>query len=294
MNLTRYRGRFAPSPTGDLHFGSLLTAFASWVRARQQGGDWLVRVEDLDPPREVPGAAQRQLQALAAFGLVPDEPVWFQRRRREEYESALQHLRERGLAFECRCSRSDLAAQGGIHRRCVARAGRRTPAIRARVPDQALGFDDLLQGPFTQHLAREVGDFVLRRVEGWHAYQLAVVVDDAAQRISEVVRGRDLLESTPRQIWLQQALHYPTPAYLHLPLALDGDGRKLGKSVASLPLDPEDPLPALRAAWTFLGQDPRPLPARGAPASFLANAIEHFSFARVPRQSRPVPPSSPV
>ncbi len=279
----RPRGRFAPSPTGDLHFGSLVAALGSWLMARHRGGDWLVRMEDLDPPREVPGAAERQLQSLAGFGLAPDEPVLWQSRRGEAYAQAFARLLDAGLAFECRCSRSELAAAGGIHRRCVADPSDRPAAVRLRVPDVSVGFVDGLQGPFTQALGTEVGDFVLRRADGPWAYQLAVVVDDAAQGITDVVRGADLLDSTPRQIFLQRQLGLPTPAYLHLPLAVDADGRKLSKSLASLPVDPAYPLPALAAAWAFLGQSaPVFRPGSNVERS-LDRAIAAFDPARLPR-----------
>ena len=278
------RGRFAPSPTGPLHFGSLVAALGSWLFARAAGGDWLVRIEDIDPPREVPGAATGQLATLAAFGLDPDEPPVFQSGRGDLYEAALAQLLARGEAFECHCSRTDLAAAHGIHRACVAGRRRRTPAIRLRVPDGRLGFEDRIQGHFEQDLGREVGDVVLRRADGYWAYQLAVVVDDAAQGITDVVRGADLLDSTPRQILLQQRLGLPTPAYAHLPLVRDAEGRKLGKSLAALPVDAADPLPALRAAWAFLGQDPLRWPA-GAPRPALAGAVAAFDPGRVPRES---------
>ena len=275
----RYRGRFAPSPTGALHFGSLVAAFAGWLRTRQANGTWLVRMEDLDPPREVPGAAEHQLRTLEAFGLASDEPVLWQGARGDVYRQSLQSLLDAGLAFECRCSRSDLAAQGGVHRACVPAPAARPAAIRARVPAEVVAFDDGLQGRHVQDLAREVGDFVLWRVEGFASYQLAVVVDDAAQGITEVVRGCDLLDSTPRQLWLQGALGLPSPAYLHLPLALDEHGRKLSKTLDALPIDASDPLPALRAAWSYLGQ-----PALAAPRldAFLHAAVDSFEIARVP------------
>jgi len=255
----RYRGRFAPSPTGDLHSGSLVAALGSWLRARAMQGTWLVRVEDLDPPREIVGAAERQLAILGAFGLRSDEPVVRQSDRHARYEAALQLLIERGLAFPCACSRKQLEAGGGRHLAACARpAAGVVHAWRARVPDIEIGFDDAVVGRYTQSLRHAVGDFVLKRNDGLHAYQLAVVVDDAAQGISEVVRGADLLDSTPRQIWLQGVLGLPTPRYLHLPLVLDEDGRKLGKSLASLPVDAQDPLPTLRAALRFLGQHDHP------------------------------------
>ena len=279
----RYRGRFAPSPTGDLHFGSLVAALGSWLVARRAGGDWLVRMEDLDPPREVPGAAQRQLQALDAFGLEPDEPVLWQGQRSDAYAAALAQLLDAGLAFECRCSRTDLAAAGGIHRRCVAADAGRPAAVRLRVPEVRIAFDDALQGRQAQDLATGVGDFVLRRADGPWAYQLAVVVDDAAQGITQVVRGADLLDSTPRQIFLQRQLGLPTPGYLHLPVALDADGRKLSKSLAALPVDPSRPLPALAAAWSFLGQRAPVFGAGARVRTALSAAVEDFDPARLPK-----------
>jgi glutamyl-Q tRNA(Asp) synthetase len=280
-----YRGRFAPSPTGALHFGSLVAALGSWLRARRCDGRWIIRIEDLDPPREIAGAAQQQLATLAAFGLVSDEPVIWQHDRHDAYAVALQHLVDDGHAFPCWCSRSDLQTSNGLHRGpCFAAPDtRRTPAWRLRVPDETLGFDDVLLGRYEQRLAEEVGDFVIRRVEGYFAYQLAVVVDDAAQGITEVVRGADLLDSTPRQILLQRYLRLPTPQYLHLPLALDAEGRKLSKQDSALPVQGDDPLPALRRALEFLG-----LPAvqwRGIAAigPLLRVAIDAFDAAAIPR-----------
>jgi glutamyl-Q tRNA(Asp) synthetase len=281
-----YRGRFAPSPTGALHFGSLVTAFASWLRARQCNGAWVIRIEDLDPAREVAGAAQLQLRTLDAYGMHSDEPVLWQSRRSDVYAEWLDRLRRLGLAFDCGCSRSQLAEQGGIHRRCVAPpGGRSASALRVRVPDRALRFVDGLQGPYVQQLATDVGDFIVQRVDGLVAYQLAVVVDDHLQQISEVVRGSDLLDSTPRQIWLQGALGFDTPAYVHLPLVLDANGQKLGKSQGALSLDPADPLPALRAAWRFLGQRDEPLANLGSLRAMLAAAVEAFDLRRVPATS---------
>jgi glutamyl-Q tRNA(Asp) synthetase len=280
---TAYRGRFAPSPTGDLHFGSVLAAFGSWLLARQAGGTWLVRMEDLDPPREVPGAAERQLATLAAFGLHSDEPVARQSGRGDLYQAAIDRLLARGLAFECHCSRAALAASGGIHRACVTHTTRADPAIRLRVPDgSVVGFDDLVHGPQSQDVAREVGDFVLKRADGYWAYQLAVVVDDAEQRITDVVRGADLLDSTPRQILLQRALGLPTPRYAHLPLVLGRDGRKLSKSDAALPVDRDDPLPALRAAWRWLGQAPAALAGADDVPALLAQARIAFVPQAIP------------
>ncbi|MGH8031488.1 MAG: tRNA glutamyl-Q(34) synthetase GluQRS [Luteimonas sp.] len=281
----RVRGRFAPSPTGPLHAGSLLAAFGSWLLARQAGGDWLVRIEDIDPPREVAGAADAQLAALARFGLVSDGPVLRQSTRDDAYRAALDRLLASGDAFACRCSRSDLADVGGVHRGCVAAGSRcRDPAIRLRVADgSTIAFDDALQGRVEQDVAACVGDIVLRRADGGWAYQLAVVVDDAAQGITDVVRGADLLDSTPRQILLQRRLDLPTPRHAHLPLVVDGDGRKLSKSRAALPVDGDDPLPVLRAMWRLLGQRQAALAGAGSVAALLANAVRGFDPLRLPR-----------
>ncbi len=278
-----YRGRFAPSPTGPLHFGSLVAALGSWLYARRAGGVWLVRVEDLDPPREVAGATEAQLAALAAFGLESDEPVLRQSERGAHYQAALLRLLAQGDAFECRCSRSELTDEEGIHRRCIGNDRNRPAAIRLRPPAQVIGLDDAIQGRFEQNLAEDVGDFVIRRADGLWAYQLAVVVDDAAQGITEVVRGADLLDSTPRQRWLQRRLGLPPPSWAHLPLVVDADGRKLSKSTAALPVDPAEPLPALRAAWRFLGQDAQALGDAGSVATLLAAARRAFDPGRIPR-----------
>jgi glutamyl-Q tRNA(Asp) synthetase len=281
-----YRGRFAPSPTGLLHAGSLVAAVGSWLCARHAGGQWLVRMEDIDPPREVPGSAAAILGALPAFGLVPDAPVVYQSSRMDAYDAAFEQLRRSDLVFPCWCSRSDLAAAGGVHRdgRCIARLDpARAPAWRIRVPDERIAFVDALQGPQQQSLREAVGDFVIRRVEGFYSYQLACVVDDAWQGITQVVRGNDLLDSTPRQIWLQRCLGLPTPQYLHLPLMLDSEGRKLSKSERSQEVDPSDPMPALRRALAFLGI-PREETAVH-PSELLQAALEHFNPHRLPQCS---------
>ena len=279
-----YRGRFAPSPTGRLHFGSLVAALGSWLLARHHDGTWLIRVEDLDPPREVAGAAEQQVATLAAFGMTSDAPVVWQSARHDLYTRALARLLADGHAFECRCSRSDLAAAGGIHRHCVASDPARPPAIRLRVPDDSrVSFHDGLQGVVEQDVDCDVGDVVLRRADGFWAYQLAVVVDDAEQAITDVVRGADLLDSTPRQILLQRALHLPTPRYLHLPLIIDADGSKLSKSMAALPIDDDAPLPALRAAWEALGQPSAVLAGLPTVTATLQAARREFHPDRLPK-----------
>ena len=280
----RYRGRFAPSPTGALHLGSLTAALGSWLMARHQGGAWLVRIEDLDPPREQPGMADQHLRDLARFGLVSDETVVRQSERSASYTEALHRLRDDGWAFECRCSRSDLAAGGGIHLRCVKNPSGKQAAWRVRLPRKAIAFDDAIRGHVEQDLGREVGDVVVLRADGYWAYQLAVVVDDALQGISQVVRGADLLDSTPRQIALQGLLGYRTPAYAHLPVVREANGNKLGKSLASLPLDAGDPLPALRMAFGLLGQDVAALNGANRADGALARAVTVFKPASIPAQ----------
>jgi len=281
-------GRFAPSPTGPLHLGSLLAALGSWLMARKAGGRWLVRVEDLDPPREVPGAAAAQLRTLAAFGLTPDAPVLYQSTRSERYRDVLQRLIDQGDAFHCHCSRRLLAASGGIHRACAPGAARTDPAVRLRVEEgQVIEFNDLIQGRQSQDVAREAGDVVLRRSDGLWAYQLAVVVDDADQGVTQIVRGADLLDSTARQILLQQRLNLPPPQYAHLPLVLGADGRKLSKSLAAQALDDANPIPALMAAWRLLGQTPAPLAGLRQPERWLARAVDEFVPGHIAGQDFP-------
>lgn len=295
MSSLTYRGRFAPSPTGPLHLGSMLAAFGSWLLARHAGGQWLVRIEDVDPPREVAGAADHQLATLAAFGFTPDLPVEYQSRRHALYRAAADRLLAQDVAFYCHCSRADLAGQHGIHRHCVASQQRPHPAIRLRVADGShVSFNDGLQGQVQQDVARDVGDFVLLRADGCWAYQLAVVVDDADQHITHVVRGADLVDSTPRQILLQQALGVPTPHYLHLPLLLDADGQKLSKSLSALPVDSETPMPVLRWLWTALGQASATLDAAHNVAELLQHAVAGFDPARLQKESRIAAGSPPA
>ncbi len=280
-----YRGRFAPSPTGRLHFGSLVAALGSWLFARAAGGRWIVRVEDLDPPREIQGADLDILATLAAFGMTSDEPVLYQSRRAAIYADALQRLQALDAVYPCACSRADLEPFGGVHpAKCVAaRDDARPPAWRMRVPARTIEFDDAIQGRTAQDLAHDIGDFVLRRADGWFAYQLAVVVDDAAQGISDVVRGADLVDSTPRQIFLQELLGLPRVGYAHLPLALDAEGRKLSKQERALAVEAADPLPALRAALAFLGQQ---VAAERTVAATLAAAVDAFDPRRISASPR--------
>ena len=250
-----YRGRFAPSPTGQLHLGSLVAAVGSWLRARWHGGIWLVRIEDLDPEREVPGAAAAIIETLARCGMESDEPVLWQSERSALYLAAREKLAGDGLAYRCTCSRRDLEPFGGIHpAQCVTRADAGVDAAwRVRCGHAVVAFDDLRLGPQEFALDDDGGDFVGWRRENWAAYQLAVVVDDAAQAISEIVRGSDLLDSTPRQILLQRHLGLPQPDYLHLPIVIGADGRKLSKQDRARPVDGDAPMPSLLAALDVLG-----------------------------------------
>jgi glutamyl-Q tRNA(Asp) synthetase len=265
-----------------------VAAVGSWLCARHAGGQWLVRMEDIDPPREVDGAAADILRALPGFGLVADAPPLFQSQRTAAYDAAFEQLRAAGQVFPCACSRSQLAASSGIHRdgQCVAtqRLGTvHAPAWRLRVPDIELDFDDALLGPQRESLRESVGDFVLRRADGLYSYQLACVVDDAFERITDVVRGQDLLESTARQIWLQRCLGLPTPTYWHLPLVLDADGNKLSKSSSARPVDRANPTAELRRALAFLG---RPLPDVPMDvAGLLAHALKGFEPRLMPHCS---------
>jgi glutamyl-Q tRNA(Asp) synthetase len=283
-----YRGRFAPSPTGPLHFGSLVAAVASYLCARQAGGAWLVRIEDLDPPREMPGAADAIVKTLDAFGFQWNESILRQSSRTEAYREALDNLLRRRLAFPCSCSRSELqAAQDPdcpagdeLHYPGWCRDGVRAPerplAIRLRVDPGTITFDDLIQGPQACNVSTDVGDFVIRRRDGLFAYQLAVVVDDAAQAITHVVRGTDLLGSTGRQILLQRALGFATPEYAHMPVVTDANGVKLSKSQGAAKIDPRRPSLELWRALRFLQQAP-PDELRLSPTSTLWKwAVENW------------------
>lgn len=260
-----YIGRYAPSPTGPLHFGSLVAAVGSYLDARAHGGRWLLRMEDLDPPREMPGAADGILRSLETFGFEWDGDVLYQSRRHEAYAAATAELLKAGAAFPCACSRSEIADSGlhglegpiypGTCRHGVP-AGREARAVRLRVPDGVTAFGDGAQGAVRQDLGRDIGDFIIRRADGCYAYQLAVVVDDAYQGVTDVVRGADLLLSTPRQLLLQDLLGLPHPRYLHLPIAVNGAGEKLSKQTHARPLEGQEMRRLLWQALDFLRQGP--------------------------------------
>ena len=260
-----YTGRFAPSPSGLLHFGSLVAALASWLDARAANGRWLVRIEDLDTPRSSPAVATAILRQLEAFGLEWDGPVVYQSARVDKYKAALETLQRSGNAYWCACTRREIADStnrpGEVSASRVypgtCRSGLRpgaTPrAMRVRTHDHPIRFTDRMAGSVEQIVAREVGDFVVLRADGVFAYQLAVVVDDAEQGVTDVVRGADLLDSTARQILLQQLLGLATPRYLHVPIAVSESGAKLSKQNGAQPLPEEQRVQALRDALDFLG-----------------------------------------
>ncbi len=292
-----YRGRFAPSPTGPLHFGSLIAATASWLDARAAAGEWRVRIEDVDETRSLPGAPGAILRQLEAFGFDWDGEVVWQSRRKSLYEAALDRLRALRLVYRCRCTRREVAdsALAGIEGAVYPGTCRgllvdaATPgAERMLVAEGAIEFVDRVQGRIAQEVPRAVGDFVLKRRDALHAYQLAVVVDDADQGITDVVRGADLLQSTPRQILLQRALGLATPRYLHFPVATNERGEKLSKQTLAVAADEKGAAELLRAALDFLGQAP---PRACAPGEILREAIGRWSPEAIPRRTAMVAPS---
>lgn len=297
-----YRGRFAPSPTGPLHFGSLVAAVGSWLDARSRNGQWLVRMEDIDGPRTVPGADSAILHTLEHHGLHWDGSVVYQSARHDRYAAALEQLLRAGRVFPCACTRREIAdsattpsAAGqelvypGTCRDGLA-AGRQARAWRMRVGQTCIGFTDRVQGWQMQDLASEVGDFVVRRADGPYAYQLAVVVDDAEQGITHVVRGADLLQSTARQMLLQRELGWRSPDWAHLPVAVGPTGEKLSKQTLAPALSDADASTTLTAALGFLGHVPPADMAGAAGDELLEWALQAWDMARVPRMlQRPAP-----
>lgn len=287
-----YRGRFAPSPTGPLHFGSLVAAVGSFLEARSRGGQWLLRMEDLDTPRTVHGASDNILRSLEAFGMAWDGSVLFQRARSEAYRASLDRLHANGAVYFCACTRREIAdsALHGIDGpvypgtcRSGLPPGRIARATRMRTAGARISFEDEIQGAITQDIAQAVGDFVVHRADGLYAYQLAVVVDDAAQGITHVVRGADLLDSTPRQIWLQQWLEVPTPRYAHLPVAVNALGEKLSKQTRARALDLQSPALQLAQVLHFLGHRvPQELQGDSL-GRIWAWALEHWNTHLIPQ-----------
>lgn len=289
-----YIGRFAPSPTGPLHFGSLVAALGSWLDARAAGGRWLVRMEDLDRPRCVPGAADTILRQLEHYGLVWDGAVLAQSSRDAAYESALAQLRASGAVYRCVCTRSELHnaphnTQGEtIYPGTCRDSGldaHAPHAWRVRAPEDTIRFIDRVWGGISQSMAAEVGDFIIKRADGLFAYQLAVVVDDAYQHITHIVRGADLLWNTPRQIALQTLLGLPTPHYAHLPLVTNARGQKLSKQTLAPPLPGYEQSQVLSEALNVLGHPPPAVLRNAPPTELLAWAVAHWRVEAVPAQS---------
>lgn len=278
-----YIGRFAPTPSGYLHFGSLLAALASFLDARHVGGQWLLRMEDLDPPREVPGAAAAILHTLDVYGLHWDGPVLYQSQRSDAYAEICAQLHQHELAYFCTCSRKDLSTYQG-HYPGLCRAAHKpadNAALRLRCEPQTLSFNDRLQGLCQGDPASE-GDFIIRRRDGLFAYHLAVVLDDAYQGITHIVRGADLLDSTFKHLYLQRLLHLPQPEYLHIPLILQPDGHKLGKSYRSPALPHEQVAPLLLRALQALGQNPPAQLSEASRDELLHWAIQHWQASALP------------
>jgi len=294
---SHYIGRFAPSPTGPLHFGSLVAAMGSYLQARSQGGQWLLRIEDIDPPREVSGAADSIIRSLENLGFEWDQSIFWQHRNLDRHRELLDNLRAQDLLYACCCSRRQLAAArvpgiapgvypGACRERSLNFAGN---SLRIRVAGD-IQFKDAIQGVISESLPSETGDFIVKRRDGLIAYQLAVVIDDADQQISEVVRGADLLDNTARQIFLLRSLDLATPDYCHLPVAVDAQGIKLSKQTHADPIDKLAPVDALLAGWQFLGQR-RVAPHFDSVEDFWRWAVPNWSLTSVPQSAtRSAPP----
>lgn len=279
-------GRFAPSPTGPLHFGSLVAAVASYCHAKSHGGKWLLRIEDIDLTRRVAGASEHIIHSLERYGFEWDGDITYQSQRTTLYEQALASLCQRNLAYPCTCSRKEIAdsstlqgIEGAIYPGTCLRHPVKpdTPAAwRLKTNDSLIGFEDLIQGKWQHTMGREIGDFVIKRADGLFSYQLAVVVDDALQGITHVVRGADLLHSTTRQIYLQQLLGFPTPMYAHIPLVMNAEGQKLSKQTLAESLPQDQVVPTLAEAFRFLPYLPKAIPVYHTPSDLLQWAIESW------------------
>ena len=281
-----YTGRFAPSPTGPLHFGSLIAALASFLDARANQGLWLVRMEDLDPPREPAGAAEQILAQLHSLQLHWDGDVLYQSHRHAAYKKAISELQQQQLCYECSCTRQDIRAMGLVYDgRCqnVTHPQDRQTALRVKTANWLNQFDDLVQGSIAQNVQQEVGDFVIQRKDGLFAYQLAVVVDDAFQGITHIVRGYDLIDSTPRQLYLQQIMGYPTPSYAHIPVIVNAEGQKLSKQRFAAAIDTSMGAKLILEALKFLGQHPPGKMQSATISELLDWGIEHWDIQSVPK-----------
>ncbi|MDH5767143.1 MAG: tRNA glutamyl-Q(34) synthetase GluQRS [Gammaproteobacteria bacterium] len=291
LDIQNYRGRFAPSPTGPLHFGSLIAAVASYCQARSQKGTWLVRMEDVDELRNVAGAADTILRTLEAFGFEWDESVIYQTQRKDTYEYYLQQLFENNLIYRCTCSRRDLrehATSGNLGLiypgTCDNKhySAKIEAALRIRTQDRTIQFNDQIMGDYGHNLKQDLGDFIVKRRDGLFAYQLAVVIDDEFQQITDIVRGVDLLDSTPRQIYLQQSLNFHTPGYAHLPIAVNTLGDKLSKQTGAHGINKRHAVSELVKAMNFLGQTTEPGLENASLNTFWQWSMENWQLARIP------------
>ena len=288
-----YRGRFAPSPSGELHFGSLLAAMASYADARAHNGQWLLRIDDIDQARVVPDSAEHIIQTLEQLGFEWDESIYYQSQHIRDYRQALDKLHEKKLTYPCFCSRKQIKSRSGhgIYPgtcRPINQAGKTTEdkdcAIRIKVPDKTLSFKDQIQGAYSQQLAQDVGDFIIYRRDKVFTYQLSIVVDEYLSHISHIVRGYDLLDSTPRQIYLQQQLGFPTPVYAHIPLAVTPQQLKLSKLSRARKVRCD--LPTLVQAARFLGQDIAPDNNYQSPQDFWQHLFDIWQLKRVPKMEK--------
>ncbi len=279
---SNYIGRFAPSPTGPLHLGSLLAAMASYCDAMKNQGRWLVRTEDLDPPREIKGASQNILDTLTQLGFEFDKDVLFQSQRQQVYEKAIVKLEHLSVLYYCACSRAELKNISPTEHLCrtIIEKPSAPYSIKLKTPDKRASFDDKIQGTTSKNLFKDCGDFVIKRKDGLYSYQLAVVVDDAFQRITHIVRGTDLIDSTPWQMYLQNLLNYNQPHYAHIPILVNSDNQKLSKQTFAKPINNDNPLPALLKAYNFLNQQPflvRPVNIK----QFWQHAIQCWDINKV-------------
>ena len=294
MSSPRYIGRFAPTPSGYLHFGSLLAAVASYLDALHHQGCWLVRMEDLDTPRTIPGASDHILRTLRTYGLHWNGEVLRQSERLQRYQQVIDQWLESGQAYYCDCPRREIIANNGVYPgTCRERQLPAAPdhAVRLRVTDQPLSFDDRLQGTITQNILQTSGDFIIRRRDGIIAYQLAVVIDDIDQGMTDIVRGADLLDSTPRQLWMYQLLRHPAPRYLHVPLIMRLDGEKLSKRLGSAPLEADQAVATLHRALRILTPDIPPELASAPVADQLEWAVRHWQPERLPQNRQILDPT---
>ena len=288
--LTPYRGRFAPSPSGELHFGSLIAAVASYLQARSSNGEWLIRIEDIDENRTVKQSDLHILRTLEQFGFEWDSEVIYQSQRKKLYQDYLDVLIEQDLIFACECSRNQLRQHAEKHGQTLAYPGtcrnrqlsiQKPYALRCRISDQKLSFTDQIQGKLTVNLARDCGDFIVKRRDGFFAYQLVVVIDDAEQGITDIVRGADLLDSTPQQIYLQQCLILPRLTYAHLPIAMHNNGKKLSKSHQDLAVRHQSQGQILSSVLDYLEQSPPTDLALNSIADIWTWAIENWDLRKI-------------